>query len=228
VGALLALLLAGCNSGPETRSGYASGRALVAPGVPLVGARILVDSIDMQDGKGATRRRVTDEAITDEEGYFETPTYTASGLLMYTTSGGTFADPITGKRIQLDRDTGMSAIHWLWRPFGTAEELHITPMHALVEARFRHKVKALRDVRRALAAAYAQVSEHFGAVDWEHVTPADLQQPALGPTENVRAAWLLGGFALLAADMRDASAATEHVVNVMTLIDATKADLREG
>ena len=220
--------LSSCNSGPETRSGYASGRALVAPGVPLVGARIIVDSIDMYDGKGATRRRVAEEALTDAEGYFETPTYTASGLLMYTTSGGTFADPISGKAIKLDRDVGMSAIHWLRLPFGTAENLHITPMHSLVEARFRYKVKELGDVRRALAAAYAQVSQHFGAVDWEHVTPADLQQALPSPTEDVRASWLLGGFALLAADMREASAATEQVVNVMTLIEVAKADLREG
>ncbi len=225
---LLFVMLAciACNGGPETRSGWASGRALVAPGVPLVGATILVDSIDMYDGRGGTRRRVAAEAITDSEGYFETPTYTASGLLMYTTSGGTFRDPISDRLIELDRDVGMSAIHWLLRPFGTAENLHITPMHALVEARFRHKVIELHDVRRALAAAYAQVGEHFGNVEWEHVEPADLQQPAVGPTEKVRASWLLGGFALLAADMREASGATESVVNVMTLLEAAKADLR--
>lgn len=227
---LVALALAGfaCNSGPETRSGWLSGRALVAPGVPLVGATILVDSVDHHDGRGALRRRVAAEALTDEEGYFETPTYTASGVLMLTTSGGTFHDPISGRLIELDRDVGMNALHWLARPFGTAEQTHITPMHALVEARFRRKVIEVRHVRRALAAAYAQVGEHFGNVEWEHIEPADLQQPAIGPTEKVRASWLLGGFALLAADMREASGASEHVVNVMTLIDMAKADLREG
>lgn len=227
---LVALTLASfaCNSGPETRSGWLSGRALVAPGVPLVGATILVDSVDHHDGRGALRRRVAAEALTDEEGYFETPTYTASGVLMLTTSGGTFHDPFSGRLIELDRDVGMNALHWLARPFGTAEQTHITPMHALVEARFRRKVIELRHVRRALAAAYAQVGEHFGNVEWEHIEPADLQQPAPSPTEKVRASWLLGGFALLAADMREASGATENVVNVMTLIDMAKADLREG
>lgn len=231
-GLLLMLVLAfaclSCNSGPETRSGWVLGRALVASGVPLVGATILVDSIDHHDGRGGLRRRVAAEAITDEEGYFETPTYTASGVLMLTTSGGTFRDPISGRLIELDRDVGMNALHWLARPFGTAEAAHITPMHALVEGRFRRKVIELRHVRRALAAAYAQVGEHFGDVEWEHVEPADLQQPAISPTEKVRASWLLGGFALLAADMRTASGATENVVNVMTLIEAAKADLRAG
>lgn len=229
-GLLLVLVLAclSCNSGPETRSGWLTGRALVAPGVPLVGSTILVDSIDHHDGRGGLRRRVAAEAITDEEGYFETPTYTASGVLMLTTSGGTFHDPISGRLIKLDRDVGMNALHWLARPFGTAEQTHITPMHALVEARFRRKVIELRHVRRALAAAYAQVGEHFGNVEWEHIEPADLQQPQPSPTEDVRASWLLGGFALLAADMRTASGATENVVNVMTLIEAAKADLRAG
>jgi hypothetical protein len=219
-------LMAACNGGPETRSGILSGRALIAPGVPLVGARVLVDQIDLYDGKGELRRHVS-ETLTDQNGDFEAMTNTASGLFDLNTAGGTFRDPISDALIQVDGAVGMHALHWLWKPFDTRGDLFITPAHSLIEARFKFKVGVLKDTRQALTAAYEQMNQHLGGVDWETIIPADLQVKAIGPTEDIRASFVLGGLAVLADDLRGASDSSPQVINVITMLDAARQDLRD-
>jgi hypothetical protein len=50
-------------------------------------------------------------------------------------------------------------------------------------------------------------------VDWETVIPADLQVPAVSPTEDVRASFVQGGLAMLADDARGAYESSPQVVN---------------
>jgi hypothetical protein len=54
--------------------------------------------------------------------------------------------------------------------------------------------------------------------------PADLTKPAVSPTDEVRAAFILGGLAVLTDDARIASESTPQVVNLRTFTEAAVAD----
>lgn len=228
VAVLLVATLASCSQ-PENPdiNGYVGGRVLLAPGVGLAHAHIEIDQLQLYDGKAEVRKHVG-ATETDDQGFFPAvPTSSVNGLLLFDVSGGTFSELVTGARIQLDATTHMKALHWL-DPFqDRGSDIFITPVHALVEARFRFKMREHNDTIKAVAEAYDHINAHFGKVDWETVVPADLSKPATSPIDEVRASFVLGGFALLADDLRAASESTPQVVNITTLLAAVEQDISD-
>jgi hypothetical protein len=236
---VICLALAACDEVPEqTQSGQVGGRVLIAPGIGLAGARVVVDQLNLYDGKAAIRKHVG-ETMTDALGYYPPsleptgsgrgglPTGTINGLLLIDVSGGTFTDPLNGARIQLDSSIHLKAIHWLGIFEDRRDTAYVTPVHAMIEARFRTEVSRLRDTTEAANESYSHLNAHFGGLDWEKVIPADLNVAATSPTDEVRAAFVLGGLAMLAEDMRTQSNSTPQVVNLMTLTDAAVRDLSD-
>jgi hypothetical protein len=225
---VICLALAACDEVPEqTQNGEVGGRVLVAPGVGLAGARVVVDQLDLYDGKAEIRKHVG-ETVTTETGVFPAlPTGTINGLILIDVSGGAFTDPFNGARIQLDSSVHLRAIHWLGVFEGRSVGMYVTPVHSMIEARFRTEVSRLGDTTAAANEAYSHLNAHFGGLDWEKVIPADLDVAATSPTDEVRAAFVLGGLAMLAEDMRVQSNSTPQVVNIMTLTDAAVRDLSD-
>ena len=212
---------------PPAKNGFVSGRVLVAPGEGLAGATVHVEQLNFYDDPGTFRRDVA-TATTDEQGYFELiPTDTAAGLLRLRTTGGTFRDFISGETIELDSATGLRAVYRL-EFFQARRGLLVTPVHSLIEAQFRYSASQLGEVPLALQHAQERIGAHFGGVDWDAVVPAEVTQPASSPVDAVRAAFVLGGLAVLADDMRAASDSTPQAVNLFTLLTAIAADLEEG
>ena len=231
-GAAVLLWVAACADPPvDPRGGIVGGRVLVAPGAPLVGAHVTVDQVNLYNGLADIRKHVG-ETVTDDQGNFDgLHTGTINGLILVDASGGTFTDPITGARVQLDSSVHLKALHWLGifedrsLTSPTSPSMYVTPIHALVEARFRFKQPKLADTITAVEDTYAHLNAHFGNLDWEKVIPADLTKPAASPTDDVRAAFILGGLAVLADDIRASSDSTPQVVNVMTLLQAMTQDV---
>jgi hypothetical protein len=209
----------------NTLSSQVGGRVLIAPGLGLAHAHVSIDQVNLYDGKAAIRKHVAD-TTTDDQGDFE-PLLTEStnGLVIVDASGGTFVDLVTGAPVQLDPSVHLKALHWLGLFEDRSSSMYVTPVHALVEARFRYEISQLHDTTQAANEAYAHINAHFGGLDWEKVIPADLSVPAPSPTDEIRAAFVLGGLSILADDLRVASSSTPQVVHVMTLLDAAERDL---
>ena len=210
---------------PPQRSGHLDGRVLVSPGVGLANAEIWIEQLDLYDGR-ATVNYQLGSARTDEQGYFPPiATGVSSGLLQIRALGGTYRDLVSGEAIQLDASTELRALYLL--PILAQETLLVTPVHALVEAKFRSRLREVGDATRAISDAYRILDAHFGALKWERVVPADLSEPATSPTDEIRAAFLLGGLSILADDLRSASGSTPQAVNLFTLLNAAVKDLSE-
>jgi hypothetical protein len=229
-------LWAGCfffpDPPPDTAKTALQGRVLMASGVPLARAHVSIEQLELYaDGghkPGDVRGHVGD-VYTDDRGYFDPfpgPRY--GGLVLFRVLGGTFKDPISGARIQLDESVEMGAIY----PLGLFEEraVTITPIHSMVAARFRYKMSLLPtpDPLVTLSDSYAHLNAHLGGLDWARVIPGDMNLPVDSPTEDLRAAFVLGGLAVLADDVRAASRATPQAVNLTTLIHAAEADLSDA
>lgn len=199
-------------------------------GAGLAGAVVSVDQINLYDGKATVRRHHVGETRTDENGYFEPiPTGSLAGLFLVRSSGGTFRDPISGATIRLDPSFELHALHWLDFFEDRSTTAYVTPVHSLVEAHFRQAMDAPGDtnVTAALNEAYQRIGAHFGGLDWEQVIPAEVDEPAVSPTDDVRAAFVLGGLAMLADDLRAASDSTPQAVNLTTLIHSAVLDLEQ-
>jgi hypothetical protein len=69
------------------------------------------------------------------------------------------------------------------------------------------------------------VDRHFGDLHWERIAPADLTAAQTSPTAEVRAAFLLGAWSLLAQDIALAAGATAQQVNPFTLARDLGRDL---
>jgi hypothetical protein len=223
---VLILLGSACfDSAPtENRDGYVGGRVLLAPGVGLAGAHIVIDQLDSLSDKVEIYRHIG-EVDTDEQGYFEAlPTAIKSGLISFRVAGGAYVDPVTNTRIQLDKTSELRAIHTLHVLEDRGRNVIITPIDGMVEARFRYEMERLRDPFAAYRKAAQHLHGHFGDLDWDRTVPADLRQAAVSPTDEVRAAFILGGLAVLADDARIASESTPQVVNLRTLIAAAVED----
>jgi Bacterial Ig-like domain len=210
---------------PPPRSGYFSGRVLVSPGVPLANATVTIEQLRIYDGQGVVRAQV-DVGKTDEDGYFDRiPTHAFSGVLRLRAGGGQYRDLVSNEAIQLDLSTELRALYFA--SLFEEQTVLVTPVHTLVDARFRSRVREVKDVPQAVKDAYRIIGAHFGALEWERVIPADLSKPAISPTDDVRAAFVLGGLSVLADDVRASSDATPQAVNLFTLLAAAAKDLSE-
>jgi hypothetical protein len=210
---------------PPPRSGHISGRVIVSPGVGLANATIWIEQLSLYDGQGVVRSQVG-SGRTDDQGYFEPiATEAFSGVLRLRARGGQYRDLVSNEAIQLDASTELRALYFV--PLFGEQTVLITPVHTLVDARFRSRVREVRDVPLAVNDAYRIIGAHFGALEWERVIPTDLTKPAISPTDEVRAAFVLGGLSLLADDVRASSDATPQAVNLFTLLAAAVKDLSE-
>ena len=156
------------------------------------------------------------------------PTGTVNGLILVETSGGTFIDPITKAHIQLDASVHLRALHWLDLFEDRGTTIYVTPAHDLIEARFRYKMTVRRDTVAAAHDAYSEVNAYLGGLDWEKVIPADLSKAAISPTDEVRAAFVLGGFTVLTEGIRTQSNASPQAVNLMTFVAAAAQDFADS
>ena len=212
---------------PPSHTGLVGGRVLVAPGAGLAGARVVIDQVNLYDGKAELRKHVG-ETITDDQGFFPAlSTGTINGLILIDASGGVYTDPINGARVQLDPSVHLKALHWLGVFEDRSETMYVTPVHALIEARFRYKMTVLGDPLKAMTDAFMHLNTHFGGLDWDKVAPADVGVAAASPTDEVRAAFVLGGLDMLVEDIRTASHSTPQVINLLTWVEAAERDLSD-
>lgn len=230
-GAALAFLVA-CDMPQETRSARGGGRVLIAPGVGLARAKVHVERLDRYGLNGHKPGDVSASLgvlITDEQGYFE-PTHdiTIMGIHRFRVTGGTYRDPISGELIQRDERAELRALY----RFGFLEDksttILVTPVHTLIDARFRQQLTEHADPVAAYDSAYKTLNAHLGDLEWRTVVPADVSQPAISPTEEYRAAFVLGGLMVLAENMREAAGASPQAAPITTAIDALAKDLSEG
>ncbi len=215
---------------PELRAhGYLSGRVLIAPGVGLAHATLAIEQIELYDDgatpRGTFRNHILD-VQTDENGFYgPVSVRDYAGLFLLRTMGGEYRDPISGARIRFDASQELRALHFM-DFFHTRTDANVTPVHSFVEARFRY-LATLNGMEplEARRTAYADIGAHFGNLDWDPISPAEPGQPAVSPTDDVRAMAVLGGLAILTDDLRIASGSTPQVVNLMTLTHAIVKDL---
>lgn len=214
---------------PESElSGSISGRVLIAPGVGLANANVVIEQVELYDHgqvpAGEIRHHYLD-VPTDANGYFGPVSSKAyAGVFRIRTQGGEYRDPISGAKIRFDPAHELRALHFM-RFFGARADMNVTPVHTIAEARFRYLVSTGEPPLQAIDHAYADIRQHFGDLDWQHILPAEVNAAAVSPTDAYRAAFLLGGWAVLADDLRLASDATPQVVNIMTLTRAAAQDL---
>jgi hypothetical protein len=215
----------------DPRTAKGGGRVLMAPGVGLAGAKVHVERLDRFGLNGHKPGDVSASLgviTTDADGYF-LPTHdqTLAGIHVFRVTGGTYRDPISGELIQR---SSRDELRSLYR-FGFFEDnstgILVTPVHTLIEARFRGRLAVYLDPLDAYVNAYEHMNAHFGDLDWLTVVPADVSQPAISPTEEVRAAFVLGGLAVLADNMRAASDASPQAVTLTTMLDALREDLAD-
>lgn len=225
------LLWAAACAGPpeELRNGYVGGRVLMAPGAGLANAKVVVDQLDLFSDTPTRVLMRLGEAVTDNDGFFEPiPTSYHGGALLLRAQGGVFTDPISGVRIQRDASAELRAVQWLELFEDRGQEITITPVHSLIAARFSDRAATSKNGPQALEEAYSHMNAHLGGLDWRSVVPADMSQPAVSPTDDVRAAFLLGGLAVLADGARIDADATPQTVNLGTLVAALETDLSDG
>jgi hypothetical protein len=207
-----------CSTEPfSSQTGTLGGRVLLSSAV--AGAAVSIDQLDLTTGD--VRAHVGD-ATTGADGAFSIDTQDYSGLLLITSSGGSFTD-LGGNVIVLDASQTL-------RSFARADlegEQHdalVSSVGELMVTRFFARLDggAASDVETAAA---EHLNTHFGGVDWTAIDPADLSIGAASPTEPVRAALVEAAFAFLADDIRSSASASPQEVNVYTLTQALAQDL---
>ncbi|MBP9172862.1 MAG: hypothetical protein KBG48_36215, partial [Kofleriaceae bacterium] len=215
----------GSDTPPVDQNGTVGARVLMTQDSPLVGATVTVDHLVNVGTTIEIRNRVA-ELTTDSDGYFVTLTGQQSGLFRITTRGGSFRDYATGQTIVLDEADGLTALLDIDR-FEDLTTGLVTPVTHLVHTLIDARTQAGTDPD--LVTSYALVTEHidrhFGDLHWERIAPADLTAAQTSPTAEVRAAFLLGAWSLLAQDIALAAGATAQQVNPFTLARDLGRDL---
>ena len=209
---------------PVDQDGTVGARVLMTLDGPLVGAAVAVDHLITVGETIEVRDRVA-ELTTDGDGYFMTLTGQQAGLFRITTRGGSFRDYATGEVVVLDDADGLTALVEIAR-FEDLTTGLITPVahlnHTLVDARTR--AGADPDLLTSYGLVTDHLDRHFGDLPWARVAPADLTEPQTSPTAEVRAAFVLGAWSLLAQDIA-AAGATAQQVNPYTLARDLGRDL---
>ena len=213
--------MAACDSGggddQPPPSGTLGGRVLMTLDGPVVGAQVAVDHLEFTASTIVVRSHVAD-LITDDAGHFATPTEFKSGYFRVTTRGGRFTDYANGAQVVLDPTEGLTALLYTDELEDLTTGL-VTPVTHLAHQLIAARTTAGTDA--TLVASHALVNEHldrhFGDVPWERIAPADLRQRQASPTAEVRAAFILAAWSLVARDVATAAGATVQEVNPYTL-----------
>lgn len=225
VGLMLALVACGADKPPEpTGNGSISGQVVVSG--PLKGAKISVEQIDTKDPMGGNRAHVGD-TTTDDQGHFTLDVGIYNGLLLVTASGGQYTDLASGATITLDASAKLNAPVAL-DLLETRDDVLVSPVSHLIEARMREKLATYGDVMMAEADAEEHLDHHFGDVHWLKLKLQTLDTQATSPTEGVRAALVQAAFSYLTADIAAMAGASAQEVNVYTLIQAFATDLSDA
>ena len=193
------------------------GRVLMTLDGPLVGADVSIDHLDFQGATPTINVHVGD-VTTDGTGYFHIGTGTKSGYFLITTRGGQFKDYATGQAIVLDATDELTAILYT----DSLEDLTtglVTPVAHLAHKLIVARTAAGTDA--TLIASHTLVNEHldahFGGLAWERGTVGDLSVAAPSPTADVRAAFILAAWSLIAQDIATAAGSTAQEINPYTL-----------
>ncbi len=240
--ALLAATLAACGGddgpGPTDQSGRLEGQVIIAGteagAGPLVGATVTISQIDENSPTGAVRT-VAGTVTTDAGGRYGLDVGLLNGLFLVEAAGGSYVEPASGETIALDAAASIRTLHHLPLLAVRTDALvspvgHLT--HALAQALLdagatgQPAADARLDDAHAVAADH--LDRHFGDVAWEAVVPANPSVPAPSPTEPVRAAFVLAGWPILAADLASAASASVQEVNTFSLMNAWADDLAAG
>lgn len=223
-----AVVLCACGSEDAltNTTGKMSGQVIVSG--PLREATVSVERIDLATGKVAAQvADTTTGKDGDEAGRFSIETREHDGLFRITVRGGKFDDLVTGRTVELDGASELVSLAWL-DLFEKREDVLVSPVGHLIEARWRYNFAVSGDVTRAAEDAAKSLNRHFAGVDWMSVQPADLRTPAGSPTEPVRAALVQAAFSVLAHEIAGAAQSTEQEVNSYTLAKQWAADLSPG
>ncbi len=221
---VLAGAVAGCWPDVDlpTDHGSLGGQVLVSGA--LRGARVQIDQLDPRTGEV---QLPIGEAVTDEAGRFAIETGYEHGIFRITARGGAFEDLATGATIQLD-DADEIASLTRYDLIALREDALVSPVGHLVAARTMERLSALGDLAAAFDESRASLHRHFGNVDWGQVLPWPLDQPAVSPTEPVRAALVHAALSVLARDIAADAHAGPQEVNVYRLMQRWTEDIRAG
>jgi hypothetical protein len=240
--ALLAATLAACGGddgpGPTDQSGRLEGQVIIAGteagAGPLVGATVTISQIDENSPTGAVRT-VAGTVTTDAGGRYGLDVGLLNGLFLVEAAGGSYVEPASGETIALDAAASIRTLHHLPLLAVRTDALvspvgHLT--HALAQALLDAGATGIPAADARLDDAHAVAADHldrhFGDVQWESVVPANPGVPAPSPTEPVRAAFVLAGWPILAADLASAASASVQEVNTFSLMNAWADDLAAG
>ena len=218
---LLAVAAAcGGDDAPDSDAGSIAGvggHVLMTLGGPLVGADVSIDHLEYQGATPTVRSHIGD-VTTDGSGYFHIGTGTKSGYFLITTRGGQFKDYATGQAIVLDATDELTAILYT----DSLEDLTtglVTPIAHLAHKLIVARTAAGTDT--SLIASHTLVNEHldahFGGLAWERGTVGDLTVAAPSPTADVRAAFILAAWSMIARDIATAAGSTAQEINPYTL-----------
>lgn len=204
----------------------------MAPGVGLAGAVVHVEHLDRFGLEGRRPGDVSEplgSMTTDEQGNFAAEhAPTLAGLHRLRVTGGSYRDPISHALIRRDERSELRALVRLDFAEDRSESVVVTPVHSLIEARFRQQLAVVADPVAAFERASATLGGHLGGLDWSEVDLADPSLSQASPTEDVRAAFVLGGLAVLTSHMRLAGAASVQAVTLGTAVEALTEDLADG
>lgn len=220
--AALALLAVACTSDdrpPPTddQSGTVGGRVLMTLDAPLVGAQVSIDHLEYLAATPQIRGHVGDRT-TDAAGHFEIPTGLNSGYFLITTRGGSFVDYATGQTVVLDPSDELTALLYtdLLEDLTTGLVTPITHLaHRLIVARTTAGLD--RSLVDSHTLVNAHLDQHFGGLRWERAAPASLAAHATSPTDEVRAAFVLAAWSMMARDIAAAAGQSAQEVNPYTL-----------
>jgi hypothetical protein len=185
------------------------------------GARIWVDQLD---GHGEVHRHVG-EAITDETGRFQIETGLERGVFRISARGGAYRDLATGATIQLDESDEIVSLTG-FEVLALRGDFLVSPISHMIAARTMERLRAGGDIRAVFAETRESFHRHFGDVSWGQVIPWPLDQPALSPTEPVRAAFVLAALSVLASDIAAEAQAGPQEVSVYRLMEQWTEDIR--
>jgi hypothetical protein len=213
---------AGCmnDSAVPSYSGSLGGQVVVSG--PLRNASISVDQLDLHTGE--VYERVGD-TTTDQDGRFAVDTALANGLLRVMARGGSFIDRATRATIQLDPTDEITSLV-LFELAEVTDQVLVSPISHLIDARARAKLETLGDMTEAWKDASSHLGRHFGDVkDWSRLRLGGLDQPATSPTEELRAALVHVALSYLAQDIAAEAGSSPQEVNVFKLTHLWASDL---
>ena len=185
----------GCQEDLPVNTGTFGGQIVISGG--LRGSRLTIDQLDLETGE---IRIQLGEAITDSNGRFSVDMGTENGLFWVRARGGTYDDLATGATIQLDDTDEIRSLVW-HEILDLQDNALVSPIGNMIEARTMARLAVLGDMMAAYEETTATLHRHFGRVSWGEVRLWPLDQPAISPTEPVRAAFVHAALSVLARDI---------------------------